>query len=51
MTLVNAALVRALGQVELLFSFAISIWFFRERVQGAEIAGAVLVVLGIWLLL
>lgn len=51
MTLMNAALVRALGQIELLFSFAISIWFFRERVQGAEIAGAVLVVLGIWLLL
>ena len=51
MTLVNAALVRALGQVELLFSFAISIWVFREKVQAVEIVGAVLVVLGIWLLL
>jgi len=51
MTLVSAALVRALGQVELLFSFAVSIWFFRERVTAAEVAGAVLVVLGIWLLL
>ncbi len=51
MTLVNAALVRAVGQIELLFSFAISIWFFRERIKGIEIGGAVLVVLGIWLLL
>jgi drug/metabolite transporter (DMT)-like permease len=51
MTLVSAALVRAVGQVELLFSFAVSIWFFRERVSAAEVTGAVLVVLGIWLLL
>jgi drug/metabolite transporter (DMT)-like permease len=51
MTLVTAALVRALGQIELLFSLAISIWIFRERVQGAEIAGAIMVVMGIWLLL
>jgi len=51
MTLVNAALVRAVGQVELLFSFAISIWIFRERVRPVDIAGAALVVFGIWLLL
>jgi len=51
MTLVSAALVRAVGQVELLFSFVASIWFFRERVRPGEIAGALLVVLGIWLIL
>jgi drug/metabolite transporter (DMT)-like permease len=50
MTLVSAALVRALGQVELLFSFVASIWFFRERVRAAEVVGALLVVLGIWLI-
>jgi drug/metabolite transporter (DMT)-like permease len=51
MTLVSAALVRALGQVELLFTFAASIWVFRERVRPREVLGAVLIVLGIWLLL
>ncbi len=51
MTLVSAALVRALGQVELLFSFVASVWIFRERVRPAELFGALLVVLGIWLIL
>ena len=51
MTLVSAALVRALGQVELLFSFAVSLWLFRERVRPIDVLGAALVVLGIWLLL
>lgn len=51
MTLVSAGLVRAVGQVELLFSFAASIWIFRERVSATEVTGAVLVILGIYLLL
>lgn len=51
MTLVNASLVRALGQVELLFTFAASIWFFGERVTRREVSGAVLVIVGLWLLL
>ena len=51
MTLVNAGLVRALGQVELLFTFAASIWFFGERVTSKEVVGAVLVIAGLWLLL
>jgi drug/metabolite transporter (DMT)-like permease len=51
MTLVNAGLVRALGQVELLFTFAASIWFFREQVRVREVLGALLIVVGIWLLL
>lgn len=51
MTLVNASLVRALGQVELLFTFAASVWFFGERVTAKEVIGAVLVIAGLWLLL
>ena len=51
MTLVNAGLVRALGQVELLFTFAASVWFFRERITLRQIIGAALIVVGIWLLL
>jgi len=50
MTLVNAGLVRALGQVELLFTFMASIWFFGERVTVREITGVALVVAGLWLL-
>ncbi len=51
MTLKNAALVRALGQVELLFTFATSIWIFKERVRSREVIGVLLIVFGIYLLL
>ncbi|HEY5680142.1 MAG TPA: DMT family transporter [Pseudomonadales bacterium] len=50
-TLESAALVRAVGQVELLFTFAASIWFFGERVGWREAVGVALVVIGIWVLL
>lgn len=51
MTLQNAAYVRAVGQVELVFTFLASTVFFRERSSGTEIAGIVLIVAGILLLL
>lgn len=51
MTLMPAAYVRALGQVELLFAFGIGVVLFRERVRPAEVGGATLVVLGLVLLL
>ncbi|MEZ5598272.1 MAG: EamA family transporter [Pseudomonadales bacterium] len=51
MTLTNAALVRAVGQVELLFTFATALWILREKVALAEVVGAVLVLGGILLLL
>jgi drug/metabolite transporter (DMT)-like permease len=51
MTLVNAGLVRAVGQVELLFTFIAAVWFFKERITGREVLGALLIILGIWLLL
>ena len=51
MTLMPAAYVRALGQVELLFAFGAGVVLFRERVRPAEIGGAALVVLGLVLVL
>ena len=51
MTLTNAALVRALGQIELLFTFAASALIFRERVRTRDLIGAAFVVAGIWLLI
>ncbi len=51
MTLMPAAYVRALGQVELLFAFGAGLVLFRERVRPAEVGGAALVVLGLVLLL
>ena len=51
MTLENAAHVRALGQVELVFTFIASWFFFRERSTGLEIGGVLLIVAGILILL
>jgi uncharacterized membrane protein len=47
----NAAYVRTLGQVELVFTFIASYFFFKERSSRAEIGGIVLIVTGIILLL
>ncbi len=51
MTLQNAAYVRALGQIELLFTFAASYLFFKERSTPRELVGIMMVVAGILLLL
>jgi drug/metabolite transporter (DMT)-like permease len=51
MTIQNAALVRALGQIELVFTFAASRFAFRERTTAKELAGILLVVGGILILL
>jgi drug/metabolite transporter (DMT)-like permease len=51
MTIQNAAYVRALGQVELVFTFAAAHFVFRERANATEIMGILLVVGGILLLL
>ncbi len=50
-TLQNAAYVRALGQVELLFTFIASIFFFREKVVTSEVIGILLIVSAILLIL
>jgi drug/metabolite transporter (DMT)-like permease len=46
-TLTNAAFVRALGQIELLFTFLASVLIFREKVSRKEIVGVMLLVVGI----
>ncbi len=51
MTIQNAALVRALGQVELVFTIASSVLIFREKILRLELTGIVLIVAGIIILL
>lgn len=51
MTIEKAAYVRALGQIELVFTFAASYLFFRERSSAMEVAGIAIVTLGILALL
>ena len=51
MTLQNAAYVRALGQIELVFTFVASYIFFREKTNGTELFGILALVLGILILL
>lgn len=51
MTLEQAAVVKALAQVEMIFTFASSVFFFREAINLKETLGCVLIVMGILLLL
>ncbi|PRX04318.1 EamA family transporter [Martelella mediterranea] len=51
MTLQQAAIVKAVAQVEMLFSFATSVLVFKEKMTGAEAIGCTLVVLGVLTLL
>jgi drug/metabolite transporter (DMT)-like permease len=51
MTLENAALVRALGQVELVFTYLASHLLFRERATAGETAGILLVAGSVLLLI
>jgi drug/metabolite transporter (DMT)-like permease len=50
MTLQQAAVVKALAQVEMLFTFAASVFFFKEAINRIEIAGCALIVAGILVL-
>ncbi len=47
MTLQNAAYVRALGQIELVFTFAVSWFWFREQANAKEAAGVLLIIVGL----
>ncbi len=51
MTLQQAAVVKALAQIEMIFTFASSVFFFKERINRFETAGCLLIVGGILLLL
>jgi drug/metabolite transporter (DMT)-like permease len=50
-TLQNATYVRALGQIELLFTFAVTLLFFREKVSLLETFGILLITASIMLVL
>ena len=50
-TLQNATYVRALGQIELVFTFVATLIFFREKVSLAEIVGIGLVTMAILIIL
>jgi drug/metabolite transporter (DMT)-like permease len=50
-TLQNATYVRALGQIELLFTFVVTLVVFREKVSRLETAGIVLITAAIILIL
>ena len=47
MTIQNAAYVRAVGQIELVFTFLSSWFLFRERSKPAEVVGVILICAGI----
>ena len=49
-TIQDAAHVRALGQIELLFTFIATTLFFHEKVDRREVIGIALVLCGIVLL-
>lgn len=51
MTLQNAAYVRALGQIELVFTFVASYFYFKEKTNRIEAMGISLIVFGILVLL
>ncbi|MES1991016.1 MAG: DMT family transporter [Pseudomonadota bacterium] len=51
MTIENAAYVRALGQIELVFTFASSRFLFKEKTEPLEYVGIALVIGGLLLLL
>lgn len=51
MTIQNAAYVRALGQIELVFTFISSYLIFGERSTRSEVIGIILVIAGILILL
>ena len=47
MTLQQAAVVKALAQVEMLFTFASTVFIFKERINRLEIAGCTFIVVGV----
>ena len=49
-TLENAAYIRAVGQIELVFTFIASVFFFKEKSNKLEVAGILLIVTAIFIL-
>ena len=50
-TLQNAAYVRAVGQIELVFTFLASYFFLKEKNSQTEILGIFLIILSVFLIL
>lgn len=50
-TIQNASYVRALGEIELNFTFIVGTSFFREKVTVVELVGIILIGPGIFLIL
>ena len=50
-TLQNATYVRALGQIELVFTFVATLFFFREKISSREYVGIALIIGSIILVL
>ena len=50
-TMQNGAYVRALGQIELVFTFIASVFFFREKTNNTEVLGILLVIAAIIILI
>lgn len=48
MTLENASYVKAVGQVETIFTIAIGTWYFRERISSSEYIGIAVIVAGVF---
>ena len=51
MTFQQAAIVKALAQIEMVFTYAATIFIFRENVNAREIIGCLLIIAGIITLL
>ena len=51
MAIQNVAYVRALGQVELIFSLMISFFYLKEKVRRNELLGLILMLIGIILII
>jgi len=51
MTIQQAAVVKSLAQIEMLFTFASTVFVFKEKINRLEIAGCILIVSGILVLL
>jgi drug/metabolite transporter (DMT)-like permease len=47
----QAAIVRAVGQIELLFSYISSRYYFKEKIRLIEIIGIIVFVIGVILIL
>ncbi|PPR10308.1 MAG: hypothetical protein CFH41_01694 [Alphaproteobacteria bacterium MarineAlpha11_Bin1] len=51
MTLEKAAIVKAVAQIEIIFTFASTVFIFKERINRLEVAGCISIVIGILVLL